>query len=134
MKLQKQLKLLLLVSRIYASASRRFSVQGLGLGDFLVLHYLAISPDQKMRPVDLAEKLGMTASGVTRILLPMEKIGLIKRLTEKQDGRVSYAALASSGKRILEESLERAELLSEEICLSSKSDLEEVLEILQKLA
>src|SRR4051812_48921539 len=72
--------------------SRRFdnrlSFHGLGFSDFMILYHISLSQDQKMRRTDLAEKIGLTASGVTRLLLPMEKIGLIKRESNEQDGRV----------------------------------------------
>lgn len=122
------LKLLMKLSKINAYINRRFSIQGLGLTDLMVLNYLNEATDAKMRPVDLAEKLGLTASGVTRVLLPMEKIGLVKRMKEKNDARISYAALAPAGKRILGESLERADLLSQELFAASKEDLAEALQ------
>ena len=50
---------------------------GIEFNEFLILFYLNQSNNQKMRRVDLAEKMSMTASGITRMLLPMEKIGLI---------------------------------------------------------
>lgn len=67
-----------------------------------------------MRRIDLAEKIGLTASGVTRILLPMEKIGLVSREINERDARVSYVLLASGGKAKLSEAMERAEMLCEE--------------------
>jgi DNA-binding MarR family transcriptional regulator len=70
--------------------------------------------------VDLAEKVGLTASGVTRLLVPMEKIGLVKRQANKQDARVSFVVLTPVGKRKLTESLEDAEYLAQEVLPSSK--------------
>ncbi len=115
----KSLQLVMQLAWLNAVVNRRFGVQGLGIGDFMVLFHLNQSPEGKMRRVDLAEKLGLTASGITRMLLPMEKIGLVKRAADKTDARVSYAMLAPGGKRMLEESLERAGLLSEDILASA---------------
>ncbi|MFT5134148.1 MAG: DNA-binding MarR family transcriptional regulator [Gammaproteobacteria bacterium] len=43
------------------------AVHGLGLAEFVVLHLLAEAPGQSMRRIDLADALGRTASGVTRM-------------------------------------------------------------------
>lgn len=99
------------LSRIDAEMTRRFDsrLRGIGFSDFMILLTLSGEKDGKMRRVDLAEKIGLTASGVTRLLAPMEKIGLIKREANAQDARVSYVVLAAGGKRMLEETMEDAE-------------------------
>ena len=45
------------------------------------------SKTKSMRRVDLAQSLGLTASGETRLVAPMEKIGLIqkKQIKEMQE-------------------------------------------------
>ncbi len=107
------------LSKAKTVAARRFdnrlSFYGLGFADFLILVHLSQSPDQKMRRVDLAEKIGLTASGITRQLLPMEKIGLVEREESEVDARVSYVKLAEGGKRLLADGLENAEVLAQTI-------------------
>lgn len=76
---------------------------GLNLNEFMVLYQLSISPDEKMRRVDLAEKLGLTASGITRVLSPIEKLGMVRREANARDARVSYVKLTNVGKRNLNE-------------------------------
>lgn len=56
-----------------------------------------------MRRIDLAEKVGLSASGVTRMLLPMEKIGLICKEEGARDARVSLVRLSDAGLRVLAE-------------------------------
>jgi DNA-binding MarR family transcriptional regulator len=68
-----------------------------------------------LRRVDLARELGLTASAVTRILIPLEKIGLVSRQTDENDGRVGYAVLTKAGREILRDALESAEMISEEV-------------------
>ncbi len=126
----KHLKLLMSINRLNSLANRRFGVQGLSLSEFMILSALEATPEEKLRPVDLAEKMGLTASGITRMLLPMEKIGLIKRVADKTDARVSYAAIAPSGKRILSEAQERADLVGEEIVSSNKHIVEDIKKLL----
>jgi DNA-binding MarR family transcriptional regulator len=94
------------LSRAYATLTRRLdnalsSVHGLSFADFMVLYYLERAPGGKLRRVDLAERLGLTASGVTRSLLPLEKLGLVTRQPDPRDARVGYASLTDSGKELL---------------------------------
>ena len=111
------LKLFIDLSRILTKNSRRFSggLDGIGFNEFVILFHLDQAPDNKIRRIDLAEKMGFTASGVTRILAPMEKIGLIKREVAPRDARVSFVAITPSGHRNLTETLGRTQLFFEEI-------------------
>ena len=68
-----------------------------------------------MRRVDLAERLGLTASAVTRALIPLEKIGLVSRKSDPVDARVGYAMLTAVGRRLLREAMESAEMISQEL-------------------
>ena len=111
------LNFFLQLAKVQAVMSRRFDGRlggGLGFNDFMILYHLSQAEDEKLRRVDLAEKIGLTASGVTRLLAPMEKIGLIRREAHAQDARVSYVMLAPGGKRLLGERLEKAEMLAQE--------------------
>ncbi len=99
-------------------AQRRFDSRlggGIGLNEFMILFILSEAGNEKMRRIDLAQAVGLTASGVTRLLAPMEKIGLIQREANPADARISYVTLASGGKRILSEQLEKAELLATDL-------------------
>ena len=110
------------LAKIQAIMNRRFDsgLGGLGFNEFIILYHLSQAQEEKMRRIDLAEKIGLTASGVTRILLPMEKVGLVKKEVNKEDARSSLVLLAHGGKQKLQEALERAELLVEDIIPSEK--------------
>lgn len=97
--------------------SRKFdgSLGGLGWNEFVILRHLDQSRDKKLRRIDLAEKVGLTASGITRLLLPMEKIGLVSKETNAEDARVSLVAIAPGGKTKLDEAAERLDFLTREI-------------------
>jgi len=88
---------------------------GLGFNEFLILYHLNEADDKTLRRVDLASKVGMTASGVTRLLLPMEKVHLIKSGPQAEDARVRSVILAAGGKTRLEEATTRLEELCEDI-------------------
>ena len=112
----------------------RLSSHGISLNDFMILYHLGGAPDEKLRRVDLAEKIGLTASGVTRILAPMEKIGLIRREVNSRDARVSYVKLAPGGKRILAEGIVTSEAIAEQIASSLKTKkLEDLAKVLLEL-
>lgn len=126
------LEALLAIARLNAILSRK-SFLSLGFSDFVILHHLYHAPEEKMRRVDLADCVGLTASGVTRVLLPMEKIGLIEREANPRDARVSFVCLAKGGKRLYQESLESVELVLEKMTEDiSKKDLSIVQTFLQK--
>lgn len=115
--ISKQLKFFLNMSMVHSRVVRSFDNglgNGIGFTDFVILYHLSQASEQKMRRIDLAEKVSLTASGITRLLLPMEKIGLVKREESEHDGRVSFVKLAPGGKKLLEEALETAEMKAEE--------------------
>ncbi|WP_335937118.1 MarR family winged helix-turn-helix transcriptional regulator [Streptomyces sp. PTD5-9] len=100
-----------LVKRFDASLG---GLHGVSLADFTMLLRLGQAPGDRMRRVDLAEALGLTASGVTRGLAPLERIGLVTRETDARDGRVAYAALTDTGRARLAEMLATAEQVAAE--------------------
>ncbi|WP_026628837.1 MarR family winged helix-turn-helix transcriptional regulator [Dyadobacter alkalitolerans] len=113
------LKLFLNLTTVQALITKRFdaklSSHGMSLNEFMILFHLGEAPEEKMRRVDLAEKIGLTASGITRMLSPLEKLGMVKREANSRDARVSYVKLANAGKRILTDATATSELLSEQI-------------------
>jgi DNA-binding MarR family transcriptional regulator len=90
-------------SKIQKSVGAALTAHGIGLSEYLVLNQLYIATNQKMRRSDLAEKVGLSPSGVTRLLNPMEKIGLIEKEGNPRDARVSLVILSEAGKKITEE-------------------------------
>lgn len=110
------------LAKVQSVMTRRFDggLGGIGFSDFLILFHLRHSKEEKIRRTDLADAMGLTASGITRLLAPMEKIGLIKRESNAMDARVSYVVLAPGGKRMLEEAMDRAERIAEEALSTAK--------------
>lgn len=86
---------------------------GVSLGDFALLRELNGMPDGRMRRVDLAQRLGVTPSGVARQLGPLERIGLVGRETHERDARLALVVLTDSGRRIVEEAEQTAEHAAE---------------------
>jgi DNA-binding MarR family transcriptional regulator len=95
--------------RGHASVTRAISAQlvaehGLTINDYEALLHLAKAEDGRMRRVDLAERLILTASGVTRLLDGLEAAGLVERASCASDRRVTYAVLTETGRTKLRES------------------------------
>jgi DNA-binding MarR family transcriptional regulator len=76
---------------------------GLTLSDYEVLLRLARAPDRRMRRVDLAEQVLLTASGITRLLDGLERSGYVERGSCETDRRVVYAVLTDDGRQKLRE-------------------------------
>ncbi|WCT14779.1 MarR family winged helix-turn-helix transcriptional regulator [Mucilaginibacter jinjuensis] len=112
------LKILMNLAKVQAVIARRFdrlNMHGIGFSDFVILYLLQQSADGKMRRIDLADRIGLTASGITRMLLPMEKIGLVSREANERDARVSYVVLTQAGRQLFEDAKLTAEAVAAEI-------------------
>lgn len=70
---------------------------GLSLGDYQVLVYLSESPDHQMRMSDLASRLQLTPSGLTRRLDGLVQQGWVERIPSETDGRVTMAHMTATG-------------------------------------
>ena len=96
------LDVVLALARADAAARRRLEgalagVHGLGLNDFVVLTSLRRAPGRRLRRIDLAETVGVTASAVTRLLVPLEQVGLVEREADPKDARAAFARLTDAG-------------------------------------
>ena len=88
--------------RAHAAITRELSVQlqrehGLTLNDYEVLLHLSHAEGAMLRRVDLAERVLLTASGITRLLEGLERAGFVRKETCASDARVSYAKLTAEG-------------------------------------
>lgn len=129
----KELEFLLNLSKLNSKIYRKLdaSLWWIWFNDFIVLYYLNQAIDKKLRRIDLAEKVGLTASWVTRLLLPMEKIWLVSKEVNQFDARVSYVVLAKWWETKLEEAMERINFVLAEIMPNSlKSELEKTTSLL----
>jgi DNA-binding MarR family transcriptional regulator len=126
--------------RAHAAATRSLSAQlsaehGLTLSDYEVLLRLAHAPDRRMRRVDLAEQVLLTASGITRLLDGLERSGFVERAACATDRRVVYAVLTEDGLDKLRTAA-RTHLAQIEALFSARLDeheLEELTTLLERL-
>ena len=75
-------------------------VHGLSVNELMLLMHLDQAAGGRLRRVDLAERLDLSQSGVTRMLAPMEKVGWVDRAEDPRDGRVGYVKLTPAGRRL----------------------------------
>jgi DNA-binding MarR family transcriptional regulator len=88
--------------RSHAAIIRELSAQlqrehGLTLNDYEVLLHLSHAEGGMLRRVDLAERVLLTASGITRLLEGLEKAGFVCKRNCATDARVTYAMLTDAG-------------------------------------
>jgi DNA-binding MarR family transcriptional regulator len=88
--------------RAHAATTRRFNSQlvtdhGLTINDYEVLLHLSHAEDRRLRRVDLAERVLLTPSGITRLLEGLERCGYVERASCASDARVTYAQLTDDG-------------------------------------
>ncbi|MGZ3498314.1 MAG: MarR family winged helix-turn-helix transcriptional regulator [Vulcanimicrobiaceae bacterium] len=92
---------------------------GIGYTDFVILAELDSVVGGRLRPVDLANRLQLTPSGVTRAILPLAKIGLVERSSHERDARASYVAITQAGRDRLDEAMDDVERIVGETLGSS---------------
>lgn len=92
-----------LQSQLLKKIDPRLSAHGINFTELVVMHRLDTAPNKTMRRIDLAESIGLSASGVTRLLAPMEKNRLVQKEANPRDARVSLVKLSKTGERVLKE-------------------------------
>ncbi|NVI81118.1 MarR family winged helix-turn-helix transcriptional regulator [Janthinobacterium sp. NFX145] len=128
------------LARAQALIVRRFdstlgNLHGLSFSDYQLLYQLQRAPGARLRRIDLAERLALTASGVTRSLMPLEKIGLVARQADARDARVGYAVLTAAGLALLEHASATAQAVGRELLHDAPAEqLAALSAILGKLA
>ena len=106
--------------RIHARLAERFagalgSVHGLALNEVLLLMHLERAPGQRLSRIDLARRLSVSPSTVTRMAAPLEKLRLVGREADKRDARLAYVVLTSAGQRLVGDARATLEELSAEV-------------------
>ncbi|MDO6445096.1 MarR family winged helix-turn-helix transcriptional regulator [Colwellia sp. 1_MG-2023] len=107
------------------------SVHGLSFTEFVIIHKLYNSEGGSQSRIALADSVGLTASGVTRLLAPMTKNNITVKIVNPKDARQSLVGLTSAGKELYVNALNSFE----HSCNSAFSLLEEheVLQLLKLL-
>lgn len=75
----------------------------LPLVEYEVMVQLLDAPDQRLRMTELADRVLLSRSGITRLVDRMEREGLVRRTECVEDARGTFAALTSEGTARLRE-------------------------------
>jgi DNA-binding MarR family transcriptional regulator len=76
---------------------------GLPVSSYEVLMFLADAPDHRLRMSDIADRVLLSRSGLTRLVDRLVQLGYVTRCAVESDGRGSYAELTEAGVRKLRE-------------------------------
>lgn len=76
---------------------------GLTLSAYEVLLFLEEADGRRMRMTELADRVLLTRSGITRSVDRLAKQGLVTRAAAESDGRGLYAELTDAGAALLED-------------------------------
>jgi DNA-binding MarR family transcriptional regulator len=87
-----------MIARLDAELERE---HGLPLTSYEVLMYLADADGQRLRMGELADRLLLSRSGITRLVDRLERQGMIARERCENDGRGFNAVLTPAGRRKL---------------------------------
>jgi len=90
--------------RAHASLEEQFSnglgsIHGLSLKDTLLLMHVAHAEGGRLSRIELARRLSVSPSTVTRTTAPLEKLGLLGRESNDRDARYAYVVLTKAGRR-----------------------------------
>ena len=91
------------------------SFHGISFTEFTVLSELHRAPYQLMRRIDLADATKLTASGITRLLNPMEKTGLVVKQKNERDARMSLVKLTEAGHQVFLDAMKTYEHCAERL-------------------
>ena len=77
------------------------AIRGISFAEYRLLRALSDAPNAWASRVDLAQSVGLTPSGVTRALRPLEKLGYVTTAKSKRDARLALASLTPPGQELV---------------------------------
>lgn len=111
------------------------AVHGLSVNEFFLLMHLANATGARLSRAELAKRMHVNASTITRMAAPMEKIGLLGREDDDRDARLSYVVLTDTGRNKLDEARETFARQSEYLFQDrwTKAELKQLSSLLNRL-
>lgn len=93
------LRLLQVTENFRAGLASEFSsVHGISVNEFLLMLHLERAAANRLSRVDLAKRMHVSASTITRMAAPMEKIGLVGREVDERDARLVFVVATEAGR------------------------------------
>jgi DNA-binding MarR family transcriptional regulator len=88
------------------------SIHGLSLKDTLLLLHVAQAEGGRLSRIELAKRLSISPSTVTRTTAPLEKRGMLGRESSARDARYAYVVLTDAGRRAVTDASATLERMS----------------------
>jgi len=116
--------------RAHARIEERFgnalgSIHGLSLKELLLLMHLEQAPKTRLSRIELARRLHVSASTVTRMTAPLEKLRMVSRQADPRDARLAYVVLTAAGQRLVTDARATLERLADGL-FSDRWSLQEI--------
>ena len=73
------------------------SEHGLPVSSYEVLMFLAAAPGHRLRMAEIADRVLLSRSGLTRLIDRLVELGYVTRCSVETDGRGAYAELTDAG-------------------------------------
>jgi DNA-binding MarR family transcriptional regulator len=94
--------------RVHSALAKQLDAEleaahGLPLSSYEVLITLDASPERRLRMAELADRVLLSRSGMTRLVDRLQKGGLVRRDACGGDARGSYACLTQAGRELIAE-------------------------------
>jgi DNA-binding MarR family transcriptional regulator len=86
-----------LIHKMQRQADANLGLHGISFTEYLIMYHLDKALNKTMRRIELANVVGITASGVTRLLAPMERNHIVEKQANPRDARVSLVKLTTVG-------------------------------------
>ena len=111
------------------------SIHGLALNEVLLLMHLERAPMHRLSRIDLAKRLSVSPSTVTRMAAPLEKLRLVGREADARDARLAYVVLSKVGARLVSDARQTLEQLSAEVFKDrwSEAEIQQLNKLLARL-
>src|SRR4051794_34754875 len=100
------------------------SLHGISLSDLALLRELRAADGGRLRRSELAQRLGITPSGVARQVAPLERMDLVDRESHERDARLALVVLTETGQAIVDDALRTAEAAAERALAARWDDAE----------
>gem|GEM_PF-412483 len=112
------------------------AIKGITFREYQLLDALELAHQSTATRVDLAGAVGLTPSGVTRALKPLEKLGYLSTSKDGRDARRSLATLTDAGHELLADASGVVDDVVEGLELSALKPATsgEVVSVLQRLS
>lgn len=124
----------ILSSRLNKKIDCQLGVHGISFTEYMIMHHLYHSPLKTMRRIELAEHVGISASGVTRLVAPLEKIKILEKQANPRDARQSLVKLSKPGQQLYKDATTSFEYCCEElVCNLTKNQLEMLSSLFEKM-